>query len=99
MTYERTVKAHPPKPAAGRRWLAAALLEAPDYDGRPGGAWAAVEAQPVVEDLVPDTLSTRYAQHDPGWYRIQWYDDGQNSVYSEPVQLGGAVATHSGRWN
>lgn len=98
MSFERTVTAKIPRVATGRRYLAAELQEAPDVDGVPG-AWKPVEAVaiPNAGDVVPDTISTRYAEHDPGWYRLHWYDDGQNSKYSAPVKIGNAAP--SGRWN
>lgn len=102
MSYERSIQAAVPKAAKNRRWLATALLEAPDVDGHPG-EWTAIEAVPgEVENGVPtgvvtDTVSSRHAAHDPGWYRLQWYDDGQNSKYSAPVKIGNAAP--SGRWN
>lgn len=110
MSYERSLTAKVPRPATGRKWQAAALLEAPDVDGAPG-EWKAIEATPgettietinglqvaVPTGVVPDTISTRHAEHDPGWYRLQWYDDGQNSKYSAPVKIGNAAP--SGRWN
>ena len=97
----RSVQAKVPRPAAGRNWQAAALLEAPDINGHPGG-WEALEAIPIAPGgVVPDTISSRHAQHEPGWYRLQWYDDGQNSKFSEPQKIssdGGSGGT-PGRWN
>ena len=99
MEYERSLTAQVPNPARGRTWLAAALLEAPD----PSGPWEAIEAVPggqvngVPTGEVPDTISSRHAKHDPGWYRLQWYDDGQNSKFSKPVRL--SDETSPGRWN
>lgn len=94
--YEREVQAAIPKPSRGRRFLAAALLEAPSANG----PWTAIEAVPIPtpEDPVPDTLSTKSATLNPGWYRIQWYDDGQNSKYSPPVKVQDGDASASGRW-
>ena len=99
--HERSVTAQIPSVARGRTWLAAALLEAPDVDGAPG-TFKAIEAVPggqvdgVPTGEVPDTISTRHAEHDPGWYRLQWYDDGQNSKFSKPVQV--EAANSSRRW-
>ena len=56
------------------------------------------DGQPTGE--VADTISSRHANHDPGWYRIQWYDTGQNSKYSKPVRLAdGEDSGTAGRWN
>ncbi len=104
MSYERSVTASVPQPARGRRWLAAALLEAPDLSGQPG-AWKVIEAVPGrLEDdgtptgEVPDTISSRHAEHASGWYRLQWYDDGQNSSFSKPVRLP-VEGSAGSRWN
>lgn len=97
MSYERSITAPVPKPARGRRWLAAALLES----ASPEGPWEAIEAVPVPtpEDTVPDTISSRHARFDPGYYRLQWYDDGQNWKLSPPVKVEDGAETSSGRWN
>jgi hypothetical protein len=101
--FERTITCPAPHAAAGRKWLAVALLEAPDVDGQPG-EWTAIEAVPGSTDkdgvpigVVPEAVATRHAQHDPGWYRVQWYDDGQVSEYSEAVRLEGPAASNRGR--
>lgn len=76
---------HPvPAAAPGRRWLATALLEAPTKDG----PWTAIEA---TEGAFAE-LSSRHATHTDGWYRLQWYDDGQVSRFSTPVQHGNTAA-------
>lgn len=100
MSYERTLTAQVPKPATGRLWQAAALLEAP----APEGPWVAIEAVPgettekgEPTGVVVDTITSRHAVHNPGWYRLQWYDDGQNSKFSKPVRL--SDETSPGRWN
>lgn len=112
MTYERSIQAAVPKVAHGRVWLATALLEAPDVNGTPG-EWVAIEAVPggtrieqingldvaVPTGVVADTVSSRHAQHSPGWYRLQWYDDGQNSRFSAPVRVEDGEPVSSGRWN
>ena len=101
--FTRTLTAQPPAPPAGRRWLAAALLEAPDVDGQPG-AFTAVEAVPVPTDEhgnpagpPADSIETRHAVHDPGWYRLHWYSDGHTSAFSDPVKLQGPVASGRAR--
>ena len=81
MSYERTITAPMPKAASGRTWLATALLEAPDANGQPG-EWEAIEAT----EGAFEQLATRHAVHEDGWYRLQWYDDGQVSRFSKPVQ-------------
>ncbi len=91
-----SIQAPVPAPAKGRRWQAAALLEAQNVGGHPGD-WVALEAVPVMEGgVVPDTISSRHAQYHDGWYRLQWYDDGQNSKFSKPVQV--EAANSSRRW-
>jgi hypothetical protein len=85
MSFERTIKASVPAPSQGREWLATALLEAPG----PDGPWTAIEAtEGAVEEL-----ATRHAVHADGWYRLQWYDDGQVSKFSTPVQHGNTAAS------
>lgn len=75
--FQRTIKAPIPAPSQGREWLATALLEAPDRDG----PWTAIEATGGAQE----ELATRHAIHEAGWYRLQWYDDGQVSRFSDPV--------------
>lgn len=79
-----TVTADVPAARPGREWLATALLEAPDRDGKPGD-WTAIEAAegPLSE------MQTRHAVHADGWYRLQWYDDGKVSKFSTPVRRDG----------
>ena len=88
--HHRSLDASAPAASAGREWLAKALLEAPDVDGEPG-EWVAIEAMSV--NLNPERLSgpisTRHAKHNPGWYRVQWFDSGRLSVFTEPVRLEG----------
>jgi hypothetical protein len=81
MEDELVITADVPDPAEGRQWLATALLEAPDENGSPG-EWKALESAegPQTE------MSTRHAEHPDGWYRLQWYNDGQVSQYSPPVR-------------
>lgn len=87
----RTVTATIPN-VQPREIVATALLEAPDVNGQPG-AWTALEAVPHPAD----TVMTAHADHDPGWYRLQWYDDGRVSSFSEPVRLSGEHASNTGR--
>jgi hypothetical protein len=101
--FERTITCPAPHAAAGRKWLAVALLEAPDVDGQPG-EWTAIEAVPGSTDkdgvptgVVPEAVATRHALCDPGWYRVQWYDDGQVSRYSQPIRLAGSQANGKAR--
>lgn len=95
MSYERTLSAKVPRVADGRVILATAMHEAPDVDGQPG-EWPeeALQAAPGVFS----EMHSRDAQHDPGWYRLQWYTDGQVSHFSEPVKIGSG-GSRSGRWN
>lgn len=90
MSFTRTLSA--PVPASQREILATALLEAPDVDGQPG-EWTAIEAKPGARDRI----ASRFATLGDGWYCLQWHDDAQVSVFSEPVRLSGRVASNAGR--
>lgn len=90
--FTRTLSAKIPTPSKGRAWLATALLEAPDVDGVPG-EWAALEAKPGALAQ----LASRHAQHETGWYRLQWHDDARVSVFTEPVQCSGDETTARAR--
>lgn len=79
--FTRIITAPIPAPAQGREWLATALLEAPDINGKPG-EWVALEA---TEGAVSE-MQTRHAVHADGWYRLQWHDDGRVSRFSDPVR-------------
>lgn len=79
-----TISADVPPARPGREWLATALLEAPDVDGRPGD-WTAIEA---AEGAVSE-MQSRHAAHADGWYRLQWYDNGKVSKFSVPVRADG----------
>lgn len=90
--FTRTVSAAVPSPGKGRAIIATALLEAPDVDGAPG-EWKAIEAKGAVLDRV----QSRHAELEDAWYCLQWHDDAQVSVFSEPVRLSGQVASNTGR--
>ncbi len=84
MPHTVTIVAAIPEPTDGRQWLATALLEAPDLEGSPG-AFTAIEA---AEGALSE-MQSRHAEHANGWYRLQWFDDGNVSKFSNPVRAGG----------
>lgn len=74
--FERTIRAKVPEPSNGSEWLATALLEASSVDG----PWKAIEAaEGGLEEL-----STRHAEYEDGYYRLQWHDNRNISKYSTP---------------
>lgn len=88
--FTRTITAAVPQ--GGREVAASALLEAPDVDGQPG-TFVAIEAA----NGAVSSFTTLHAEHDPGWYMIQQYDDARVSRFSEPVLVAGQVASNAGR--
>jgi len=90
--FTRTITDQPPQPPKGAEWQATALLEAPDNNGEPGD-FTAIEATIGIAE----TVETRHAQHNPGWYRLQWYSSANTSAYSDPAFLDGEVASNTRR--
>lgn len=60
-----------------------------------------VQQVSIPTGVVADTVTSRHARFDPGWYRLQWYDTGQNSKFSPPVRVSDqeGSAASPGRWN